>query len=264
MKKLNAISALFVLFLQLLAVPSFAQQAYKEVKRYKAHHAYQAVAVGKDCFFAISNQHITKFSMDGDSLKTWHEPDKERIRHLNSGIVIGNRLYCAHSNYPLYPMASSIEIFDVKTLEHVGNVSFGIDTGSCTWVLPGKNCWYVFFAHYDMTKKGNNTDNPNLSQLVKFDRKWRKMQAWTVPASLLEEVNPSSLSGAVLIGDTFYCTGHDAAKCYKLQIPECGMNLIRCGEVDVPFVGQGIALGRDGDLWGIIRKERVVVRSSMN
>jgi hypothetical protein len=161
-------------------------------------------------------------------------------------------------------MASSIEIFDVKTLEHVGNVSFGIDTGSCTWVLPGKNCWYVFFAHYDRTKKGNNTDNPNLSQLVKFDRKWRKLQAWTVPASLLEEVNPSSLSGAVLIGDTFYCTGHDAAKCYKLQIPECGMNLIRCGEVDVPFVGQGIALGKDGDLWGIIRKERVVVRSSMN
>ena len=78
-------------------------QEYTEVKRYKAHHAHQAVAVGRECFFAIENTHITKFSMDGDSLMTWHEADKERICHLNSGVVIGNKLYCAHSNYPSYP-----------------------------------------------------------------------------------------------------------------------------------------------------------------
>lgn len=237
-------------------------QDYKETARYRARYAKQAVAVGKDCFFAIENRHITKFNMLGDSLMTWHEPDKNRIRHLNSGVVIGNRLYCAHSNYPKYPMASSIEIFDVKSLAHVGSVSFGIDTGSCTWILPGKNCWYVFFAHYDNTGKKAQPDDPALSQLVQFDRKWRKMQAWTVPADLLEEVSPSSLSGAVLIDDIFYCTGHDASKCYKLRIPSCGMNLEWIGEVNVPFVGQGISLDRQGNLWGIIRKDRVVIKSS--
>lgn len=232
-------------------------QEYTEVKRYKAHHAHQAVAVGRECFFAIENTYITKFSMDGDSLMTWHESDKERICHLNSGVVIGNKLYCAHSNYPSYPMASSIEIFNTKTLDHVGSVSFGIDTGSCTWVLPGRNCWYVFFAHY-----ATGSDSPSLSQLVQFDKKWRKMQAWTVPAALLKEVQPSSLSGAVLSGNTFYCTGHDAAKCYLLKIPSCGMNLEWIGEVDVPFVGQGIALDKQGCLWGIIRDEKVIIRSS--
>jgi hypothetical protein len=252
-----------VLALVVSTLQSHAQD-YKEVQRFKAYHANQAVAVGKDAFYAITNAHITKFNMQGDSLLTWHEPDKNRIRHINSGIVLKGKLYCAHSNYPKYPMASSIEIFDADDLEHVGTVSFGIDTGSCTWILPGKRSWYVFFAHYNMSeqKTKSQPDNANMSQLVQFDRKWLKMQAWTVPQALLDEVAPSSLSGAVLIGDTFYCTGHDAAKCYLLKIPERGMNLEWVGEVNVPFHGQGIALAPDGDLWGILRKEKVVIRSS--
>ena len=260
---MNNIKKTLLAFISVFAFTAFlSAQDYKEVTRYKAHYAYQAVAVGKDCFFAIENQHITKFSMQGDSLMTWHEPDKDRIRHLNSGVVIGNRLYCAHSNYPKYPMASSIEIFDVKTLRHIDSISFGIDTGSCTWVLPGKNCWYVFFAHYNREKKERNKDTAKLSQLIKFDKKWHKVRGWTVPQALLDEIDPSSLSGAVLIGDTFYCTGHDNHKCYKVRIPEMGMNLIWCGEVNVPFFGQGIALDKNGDLWGIIREDKVVIRSS--
>lgn len=255
---------LIVLVFVLAAAKSNAQ-SYEEVQRFKAYHANQAVAVAKDAFYAITNAHITKFNMQGDSLMTWHEPDKNRIRHINSGIVLKDKLYCAHSNYPLYPMASSIEIFDADDLEHVGTVSFGIDTGSCTWVLPGKRCWYVFFAHYNMSaeKTKGQPDKADMSQLVKFDRNWRKMRAWTLPPALLEEIAPSSLSGAVLIGDTFYCTGHDAAKCYLLKIPERGMHLDWVGEVSVPFHGQGIALAPDGDLWGILRKEKVVIRASI-
>ena len=236
---------------------------YKEVQRFKAYHATQGVAVDKDAFYAITNAHITKFNLQGDSLMTWHEPNKDRIRHINAGIVLKNKLYCAHSNYPLYPMASSIEIFDTKDLSHIGTVSFGIDTGSCTWILPGKRCWYVFFAHYDkkMDKEGKQWDNANQAQLVMFDKKWRKMQAWTLPADLLKEIAPSSLSGGVMIDGIFYCTGHDAAKCYKLRIPERGTILEWIGEVDVPFHGQAIALGPDGDLWGISRKERAVIRA---
>lgn len=239
-------------------------QSYVEKARFNAPDAKQAVAVDASHFYAITNTRITKYTMQGDSLMTWQEDDKEKVRHLNSGIVLGHRLYCANSNFPLYPMASSVEVFDTRTLRHIESIPFGIDTGSCTWVLPGKRCWYVFFAHYDKTDKatGEVIDNSNLAQLVQYDRKWRRMHAWILPSRLLEEIRPASLSGAVLIGDTFYCTGHDAPKCHLLRIPDTGFTLEWIGDIDVPFYGQGIARGRDGDLWGIIRSESAVIRST--
>lgn len=239
-------------------------QSYVEKARFNAPDAKQAVAVDASHFYAITNTRITKYTMQGDSLMTWQEDDKEKVRHLNSGIVLGHRLYCANSNFPLYPMASSVEVFDTRTLRHIESIPFGIDTGSCTWVLPGKRCWFVFFAHYDKTDKatGEVIDNSNLAQLVQYDRKWRRMHAWILPSRLLEEIRPASLSGAVLIGDTFYCTGHDAPKCHLLRIPDTGFTLEWIGDIDVPFYGQGIARGRDGDLWGIIRSESAVIRST--
>ncbi len=68
---------------------------------------------------------------------------------LNRYTYVGGKQHYAHSNYPELPMASSIEIFDTGTMRHYQNISFGIQYGSCTWILPGKDCWYVFFAHYE-------------------------------------------------------------------------------------------------------------------
>ena len=257
--KNSIVILLLVLFDQAV---SYAQE-FKESRRYEAYHAFQAVAVDRNHFYAIGSSSISKFTMDGDSVTTWHGQDRDNIRHLNSGIIINKKLYCAHSNFPEYPMASSIEIFDTRKMAHIGTVSFGIEYGSCTWILPGRNCWYVFFAHYnrDSTKTKTVPDSSELSQLVQFDRKWRKLQAWTIPDSLLAEVHPSSLSGAVLVGDVFYCTGHDAQKCYLLRIPSGGVSLEWIGEVRVPFAGQGICMDKDGCLWGIIRKQRLVVRA---
>ena len=256
-----------LLFVVLMALPSLfaSAQKYEKVAGFKSPYAFQAVAVDKDHFYAIENTHIAKYTMAGDSVTTWHIGDKEKIRHLNSGIVIKGKLYCAHSNYPKYPMASSIEIFDTKTMKHLESISFGIDTGSCTWVLPGKNCWYVFFAHYnaDERKTKSAPDRANLSQLVKYDKKWRKQEAWIVPQALLDEVQPSSLSGAVLVGDTFYCTGHDAQKVYLLKVPEYGVQMEWVGEIEVPFIGQGISMDKDGNLWGIIRKDKLIIKSSL-
>ena len=127
--------------------------------------------------------------------------------------------------------------------------------------LSDARTWYVKESKTDKAT-GEVIDNSNLAQLVQYDRKWRRMHAWILPSRLLEEIRPASLSGAVLIGDTFYCTGHDAPKCHLLRIPDTGFTLEWIGDIDVPFYGQGIARGRDGDLWGIIRSESAVVRST--
>ena len=245
--------------------PSVYSQGYVEARRFDAPYATQAVAVDKSAFYAIDNNHITKYSQSGDSITTWHEPDKEVIRHFNSGIVYKGKLYCAHSNFPEVPMASSIEIFDAKTLEHAETVSLGIEYGSCTWVLPAADGgWYVFFAHYD--KSGANAGGQmardvSWSQLVKFDSQWRRERGWILPKALVEEVRPTSISGAILVGDVFYMTGHDAKKCYLVRIPDKGMRLEWFDTIDVPFPGQGIAMDDAGNLWGIDRKKRQVIKA---
>lgn len=250
-------------FCCLIAVMSgLSAQNFKEVQRFKAPYASQAVAVDDQYFYAIDNNHITKYTLEGDSVTTWHEPNKERVRHINSGIVIDGKLYCAHSNFPEIPMASSIEIFDTQTLKPIQTISLGIDVGSCTWVLSGKDCWYVFFAHYERNG-GQPGCDVSWSQLVQYDLQWKRTQAWILPKELIQEIKPTSLSGAVIIDQVFYCTGHDAQKCYLLALPPYGMRLEWIDTISIPFCGQGIAIDALGNLWGIDRKNRYVIKSSM-
>ena len=240
---------------------AFCPEEYVETERFSARYAVQGVAVDAKHVYAIENTHITKFTKQGDSLTTWSAPKGERFRHINYGIVLGSKLYCAASNFPLYPMTSSVEIFDTKTMTHIGTHSFGIDYGSLTWIIPTKGGWYAFFAHYTRpASKTKTTDDFNcLSQLVKFDKKWQKLEAWTIPSEILDELGTTSLSGGILVGDVFYCTGHDSFEMYQLRIPKSGSALELTGRVKVPFFGQAPAIDRDGSLWGIIRKENAVV-----
>ena len=237
------------------------QRAFHVAEYFDAYYAMQGVAIGKKHFYAIENNHITKFTIAGDSITTWHEPDKEKIRHINSGFVKGHKLYTTHSNYPEVPMASSIEIFDTRTMQHIQSISLGIDIGSCVWVTPGKNCWYAFFAHYAGSGKEPGKD-VTWSQLVKFDRKWRRMQAWVLPKTIIEELHPHSLSGGVLVGDTFYCMGHDNQKCYLMQLPRYGVHMEWVGTIEVPIPGQAIDIDKKGNIWGISRKHRQVIKAS--
>lgn len=265
MKKRSIILALACLAMTNICF-SQTQHRYKEVKRFRAQYANQAVAADGKYVYAIQNTHITKFTQDGDSITTWHEPNKERIRHINSGIVIGHKLYCAHSNFPKTPMASSIEVFDTRTMQPIESISLGRNIGSCTWVVPGKKCWYVFFAHYDRHDPkhgGEEGKDVSYSQLVQFDKKWRRQQSWILPKALIEEIRPTSLSGGILIGDVFYCTGHGAGKCYLLKLPRYGMTMEWIGTIEIPFDGQGIAQDKKGNLWGIIRKEKQVLKAEL-
>ncbi len=238
-------------------------QEERAVRKFPVESVRQAVAVDDDFFYTIDNARIMKYTRDGRFVSLWEESDPAKIRHLNSGVVIGGELYCAHSNYPLAPMASSIEIFDTRTMTHKGNISLGIDVGSCTWIVPGEDCFYVFFAHYDNTGRQPGYD-VSWSQLVEYDNRWRRRQAWILPGELIAEIRPNSLSGGVLLDGIFYCTGHDAQKLYLLALPRMGMTLEWIGTLPAPFHGQGIAVDDAGDFWGIDRKTNTVIRARID
>ena len=110
---------------------------FKEVRRYDAPEAGQAVAIDERHFYAIVNSMIAKYDREtGKRVAVWKSDAERPLRHLNSGIVRDGKLYCANSNYPQWPEASSVEIWDTKTMEHIGSHSLGI----CRRVpSPGSN-----------------------------------------------------------------------------------------------------------------------------
>lgn len=240
-------------------------QGFRAVRSFSVTGANQGVAVDDDHFYGIGNQRITKYSKNGDSLATWMEKDSRLIKHFDGGIVVDGLLYCSHSNFPEVPMASSIEVFDPGKMEHLKTISLGIEHGSCTWVVPGEDCWYVCFAHYD--NNGEKADgkvirDASWTQIVQYDNEWRRLQGWILPPELIEEIRPMSLSGGLFVDGKFYCTGHDARKLYVLEFPPYGMRLRWTGTIDIPFNGQGIALDNEGFLWGIDRAASLVIKAS--
>ena len=246
------------------AVGKAMSQDYHIVETFSCPNATQGVAVDDESFYAISNQSISKYSLKGDSITTWSESDPRLIKHFDGGIVVDGLLYCSHSNYPEVPMASSIEVFDPRTMRHVRTISLGIDSGSCTWVVRGVDCWYVCFAHYD--RSGHNAGGEVLkdaswTQIVQFDNDWHRLQGWILPKELLDELHPHSLSGGLFIDGKFYCTGHDAQKLFVLEFPPYGMRLQLTDTIGIPFHGQGIAIDSRGALWGIDRTKKQVCKA---
>ncbi len=140
----------FLLSVITILLITFSSSGQKAVifKKFGVQEAKQAVAVDRNYFYVINNNTITKHNKkDGTLVAKW-DGTNEGISHLNSGVVIKGRLYCASSNYPDSPMAGSVEIFDASTLKHIGNHSFGIYTGSLTWIDRYKGYWFAGFAHY--------------------------------------------------------------------------------------------------------------------
>jgi hypothetical protein len=185
--------------------------------------------------------------------------------HLNSGVLIGDRLYAAHSNYPDLPMVSSIEIFDANTLEHVGTHSFGIFAGSATWIDRRDGFWWVAFANYE-GRGGEPAKGPAWTTLVKFDDGWRPAGGYVFPAEVVERFGTRSSSGGAWGPDGYlYATGHDAAEVYVLRLPRAGSVLELVETVPVEAEGQGIAWDRSDPqaLYTIIKRERTVVVSRM-
>lgn len=257
--------ALALLF---LAFKPALSQTLTPLKEFDVKEAKQAVAVDAQHFYVINNSTITKHSKaDGKLVATW-DGTKEGIVHLNSGVVIKGRLYCANSNYPEIPMTSSVEIFDVKMLTHVDTHSFGIaQHGSLTWLDQRDGHWFIGFAHY-AGKEASEGRDVRWTSLVKYDMEWRQVEAWVFPKNLVGLFTPKSNSGGAWAADgQLYCTGHDRAEIYVLQIPKSGYTLEHIATLQAPIEGQGIAIDRSVAgktlLYGIQRSKHTVTVSEI-
>ncbi|SEI44124.1 hypothetical protein SAMN04487995_0759 [Dyadobacter koreensis] len=244
---MNFYSAIFIsVSLTTLMFFSTSQaQTITETRKFQVSEAKQAVAVDEQYFYVINNSTILKLSKtDGKQIAKW-DGTKDGIKHLNSGVVIKGKLYCANSNYPEIPMASSIEIFDTKTMQHIDNHSFGIaEHGSLTWIDQKDGFWWIGFAHYG-GKEASEGRDVRWTSLVKYDLEFRQLASWIFPKNIVELFTPKSNSGGAWGTDgLLYCTGHDKPELYVMKLPKSGYTLEHVATLPASIYGQGIAIDK--------------------
>lgn len=234
----------------------------EEIARFAAPEARQGVAVDEEFIYVIGNHVIGKYRKDNYArVGGWSCPEGEPLIHLNAGIILDGLLYTAHSNYPETPMLGSVEVFDPKSMTHLRTHSFGMGTGSTTWIERRDGSWYACFAHYANRAAEPNRD-PTWTQLVRFDDQWRRLEGWAFPKQLLARFGKySSSGGAFGPGGYLYATGHDDHWLYVLAFPQGGSRLVAKGKIPVSLYGQAFAWDpTDGNvLYGIIKADREVV-----
>lgn len=259
-----------------LSLPTRAQEPdaghFSIVDRMEADEAHQAVAVDANHVYAITNRAIGKYDKEtGDRVGGWSGPEDGPITHLNSGVVIDDTLYCAHSNYPGAPMVSSIEMWDVTTMEHVDSHSFGIYQGSATWVDRHDGRWWVAFAHYGRRVHGEGPSGgvagkgSDWTALVSFGPDWTRREGFVFPTDVIDRMRPYSTSGGAWgPDDRLYVTGHDKTEAYVMEQPSAGSTLRLLEVVEVPGEGQGIAWdsSQPGYLYGIRRSTHEIVAAT--
>jgi hypothetical protein len=241
------------------AFVAHAKPVLEQFADFDIPEANQAVGVDEKHFYAIDNQVIGKYDKkSGKLVKRWQGPKEGPILHLDSAMVMDGKLYCAHSNYPEWPMTSSLEVWDAATLEHVGSHSFGIQYGSLTWVDWHDGHWWMGFANYDKPfgpNKSKYGDKRN-TLVVKMTRDYRAVEAWTLPKVLLDKFEDMSNSGGSWGADgELYLTGHDPAELYRVRFPKAGSVLELAEVIPMNIRGQGVAWDATDKnaIWGIIR-----------
>jgi outer membrane protein assembly factor BamB len=233
----------------------------RELRRFPAAEAHQAVAVDKTHFFAITNRAVGKYDKStGKRVEEWQAPAGSPLKHLNSGSVYKGTLYCAHSNWPAIPTKNSVEMWNAETLKHTGRREFNDADGAMTWIDRHDGHWWIAFAFYGDKKTVQRT------RLVKLNDRWKIQATWTFPAAVVERFLPFSNSGGSWGPDgLLYVTGHDRAELYALRIPKKGSTLELIDVVPIAAAGQGIAWDRSdiGTIYGIHRKTKAVVVSRL-
>jgi hypothetical protein len=221
--------------------PRAAGRVARDVGRFPAPDARQGIAVDGSHLYVIANRSVAKYTKDGEMVARWEgEPDGP-IQHLNGGIVRQGNLYAAASNYPNLPMISSIEIWDVMTMEHVESISFGIYSGSATWIDFYNGSWWIAFANYE-NEAGEPGRGVEWTTIERFDTDWRRTGGWVLPAALVEKFRPYSNSGGVWTQGELWLTGHDAPEIYAVRLPRAGAVLELVETIPAPIAGQGIAI----------------------
>lgn len=237
---------------------------FTELRRFPVPEAGQGVVVDGDYFYALNNFTVAKYrKATGERVALWDGGKGGPIIHLNAGIVHAGKLYCAHSNYPGVPMLSSVEIFDLETLRHLGSHSFGRMDGSLTWLDRREGKWIACFVHY-AKKGGEPGKGPEWTHLVEFDDAWQRLRGWALPADLVAHTGAKGYSlsgGAFGPGGKLFATGHDEPELYVLELPAAGSVLTWIATV--PIKAEGQSFGWDarepGMFYSIGRKKREVI-----
>jgi hypothetical protein len=236
-----------------------AQPTLTQIAEFAVPEAAQGVGVDARYFYAVDDTTIAKYDKKtGTLVKTWVQEANGPLIHLDGLTVRERRLYAAHSNYPAWPMTSSLEIWDAATLEHIGTHSFGINWGSLTWVDFHDGYWWMAFANYDQPYGPNRTPYgyKAATQVIKFSQDFRMLGAWVLPKAILDKLGAMSNSGGSWGPDGFlYLTGHDLGELYKVRLPKAGSVLELVATIPMAIRGQGIAWDRSdpGVIYGIVR-----------
>jgi len=247
---------------------------FVQLAEFEVPEANQGVGVDNNYFYAIDNTKIAKYDKKtGKKISVWDGPKvtfkklpngEQRLEkggpiiHLDSAAVIDGLLYCAHSNYPIWPMTSSVEIWDPISMKHIKSHSFGILLGSFTWLDRYNGYWWGAFANYDQPygEGGGLYGNKRNTTIVKMNNEWQIIESWVLPDELLDKFEKMSNSGGSWGPDGFlYLSGHDPAEVYRCKLPEAGSIIEVLETIPLNIRGQGIAWDRSepGILYGIIR-----------
>lgn len=224
-----------------------------ELGRYPAREARQGAAADADHIYAIVNFIIGKYDKtSGELVQRWQGTRGGPIRHLNSCFAENQKLYCANSNFPEVPMASSIEVFDSATLTHRQSLSLGVlDEGSLTWFDHLGDGWLAGFAHYD-EDGGLSYKDHRFATIDRYDNAWRRLGGWMIPESVIARMQPYAASGGAIGPDgLLYLTGHDRPEMYVLAAPAMGPKLVHIATISIDVEGQAFAWDKS--------EERVVV-----
>ncbi|MBP1887648.1 cycloisomerase [Sinorhizobium mexicanum] len=239
------------------------------VREFAVPEANQGIGVDADHFYAVDNRMIAKYDKaSGERVAVFEGQKDGPIRHLNSAVVVAGEVYAAHSNFPDWPAANSVEVFDAETMQHLDTYALGIDRGFLTWLDYHDGSWWGAFANYKRISGRRPFDegNKDNTQVVRFGRDWRIAEAWLLPDEVLEKFGDMSNSGGSWGPDhRLYLTGHDAAEAYVMERPETGSVLKWVATVPLKNTGQGIAWDRSTPdvLYGISRADHRVTANRM-
>lgn len=234
----------------------------EEISRFTALEAHQGVAVDAEHVYAIANHEIGKYAKrSGHRVAGWKgKPDGE-IVHLNGGVVVEGVLYCGHSDYPAAQPTNTIEMWDTRTMTHLGRRALRDEVGYCNWIDRQDDVWWVLFASYD-ERSGEQGGGTADTLLVRYDDEWRPTGRFRFPDNAIAKFAPKSCSGGSFGADgLLYCTGHDERELYMFAVDARDSLLISRGTMSMPAPGQGIAWDRPKGrtLYGIDRQSKEVI-----
>ena len=234
----------------------------ESLERFPAAEALQGAAIDDGHFYAVVNFAIGKYDRKtGERVGGWLGPRRGLIGHLNSCFAESSRLWCANSNHPEVPMASSVEVFDSSSMTHVDSHSLGLmDEGSLTWFDRLGEGWIAGFAHYN-DDTGEPYKTNAYAGVHTFDANWRRTGGWRLPPELVERMAPQAASGGAIGPDRLlYVFGHHEPELYVLAKPSMGPTLLHVATISLDAEGQAFAFDplREDVIWAISRPNREV------